>query len=86
MSKLFLIKQTKESKGSYVTATDLETLAKNYKTFYTIELVSEKVVHYSLDRYELLKEAYDFINKDVNTFNNNQRVDLEDRIRKHLDI
>lgn len=82
MNKLYLI--TIKNHTFYCGAKDLETIAKQYPNADKIEFVNEKVVFNSSERYDLLNEAYNFISSGANTFSNEQRVDLEDRIKAHL--
>lgn len=82
MNQLYLI--TIKDHTFYCGAKNLSVIAEQYPNANKIEFVSEKVVFNSGDRYDLLKEAYNFISSGANTFSNEQRFELKDKIKLHL--
>ena len=84
MKKLYLV--TVNNHSFYFAGYSLKDVGEKYITADKIEFIADKVIIHESDRWDLLKEAYDFIRRGANTFKNEDRVILQEKIKKHLDI
>lgn len=86
MKKLFLVTH-EGGQETLVVANSMVECVTAYDGCKSIEVKSEKVmVLGNSKRYDLLKEAYDFINNGACTVHNSVRVELENRIKEHLGV
>jgi len=80
--KLYII--THGESSFYFGGYSLADVAEKYPTADKIEFIDNKLVVQEGDRWDLLKEAYDFISTGANKFTNKERVVLEGKIHAHL--
>lgn len=57
---------------------------KKFSSFYNSEIEQAKAMEADREaKYQkVLKECYDFINRGANTFSNNERITLEDKLKQ----
>ena len=83
--KLYLVTH-KQGSMCYCATPSLKSIGELYPESTKLELVSDNVIIDSCERYDLLKEAYDFIKRGANLHDNKFRVELEEKIEKHLQL
>lgn len=82
MKQLYLI--TLANTEFYFAAKSLAEVAEMYPQAKNVKWIADEVVVNSGERYDLLKEAYDYINSGANTYTLEVRQSLVERIKKHL--
>jgi len=84
MKKLFMVTLPASITSFYYACSSLEEVVRDYPNAKRIELIADKVLINSGDRYNLLNECLMFISQGANTFTNVERIELVDKIKAHL--